>query len=205
MTKVKICGVRTVEHAAAAAQAGADFVGLVFASSRRQVDPGMAKTLSSTVKRSGEAQVVGIFVNESPNTINSLVKRCALDYVQLSGDEDEELIERIEAPVIKTMHVDPKAPPDSLMHAVASTAAELVLLDTAGTGLYGGTGQVFDWSAVPALDRRVLVAGGLHAGNVRQAIDAMDPWGVDVSGGVETDGVKDEEKIREFIRTVKFN
>lgn len=203
MIKVKICGVRTVEHAVVAAEAGADFVGLVFAPSRRQVDQDTAKTLSGAVKRAGDSRLVGVFVNESAETINSLVGTCGLDYVQLSGDESEELIERIEAPVIKAVHVDGNGSHDSLMAAVASTSAELVLLDTAGSGLYGGTGRVFDWSVVPSLERPVLVAGGLHAGNVLEAIEAMDPWGVDVSGGVETDGVKDEAKIKEFIRTVK--
>ena len=203
MTKVKICGVRQVEHAVVAAESGADFIGLVFAPSPRRIDPETGEQLSDAVKRAGGAKVVGVFVNESVETMNALVRRCALDYVQLSGDEPDELIELIDAPVIRTVHVTETLDREALKNRVASIAAELVLLDSARSGLYGGTGQTFEWSRLPATDRPIMVAGGLHSENVLEAIEAMDPWGVDVSGGVETNGVKDEQKIRDFIRTVK--
>jgi phosphoribosylanthranilate isomerase len=203
VTKIKICGVRQVEHAVVAAESGADFVGLVFAPSARRIDPETGEQLSDAVKRAGEAKVVGVFVNESVETMNALVRRCAIDYVQLSGDEPDEVVEQIDASVIRTVHVTETLDRAALQNRVASITAELVLLDSARSGLYGGTGHVFEWSRLPATHRPIMVAGGLHSENVLEAIEAMDPWGVDVSGGVETNGVKDEQKIRDFIRTVK--
>jgi phosphoribosylanthranilate isomerase len=203
VTKVKICGVRQVEHAVIAVETGADFIGLVFAPSPRRIDPETGRGLSDAVKRTGNAKVVGVFVNESAETMNSLVRRCGLDYVQLSGDEPDELIARIDALVIRTVQIRSNLDREALAERVAAIPAELVLVDSARSGLYGGTGQGFEWSRLPAVDRPIMVAGGLHSENVLEAIEAMDAWGVDVSGGVETNGVKDEVKIRDFIRTVK--
>jgi phosphoribosylanthranilate isomerase len=203
VTRVKICGVRQVEHGLAAAAAGADYLGLIFAPTRRLVAPETAAEISRAAKSQGDIKTVGVFVNEDVRVINDRVRGVGLDYVQLSGDEPDEVIGLIDAPVIRVLHVRPDTERDALAQRLAEISSEIVLVDTARAGSYGGTGETFDWSILPSLDRPVLLAGGLHSGNVEAAIAAVSPWGVDVSSGVETDGVKDLEKIAAFVAAVK--
>jgi phosphoribosylanthranilate isomerase len=202
MTHVKICGLRRVEDAAVAVEAGAHLIGLVFAESRRQVDPQTAAEISH-VARAGGAQVVGVFVNEDVERMNRLVRECGLDYIQLSGDETDEVVDALDAPAIRTVHVTPDLDPAILAERIAGSRAALVLLDTARVGTRGGTGETFDWTAIPHLEREILLAGGLHAENVGEAIRRVRPWGVDVSSGVERDGVKDRDRIREFLAAAR--
>jgi phosphoribosylanthranilate isomerase len=203
VTAVKICGVRTEEHAQAAARAGADMIGLVLAPSRRRITPDEAAALSRAAKAAGRVRTVGVFVNESVDRMNELVHACGLDYVQLSGDDPDAVISEIDALVIRVVHVQPDADRQMLGERIDSSPADLVLLDTAGAGTYGGTGCTFDWSLIPPTRKPLLVAGGLTPENVGDAIRAARPWGVDVSGGVETDGMKDSTKIAQFIQAVR--
>jgi phosphoribosylanthranilate isomerase len=203
VTHVKVCGIRHIDHGLAAARAGADFVGLIFAPTRRRVDPETAAEISDAVRREHDIKTVGVFVNEDVRVVNERVRECGLDYVQLSGDEPDDVIGQIDAPVIRVVHVRPDTDPGSLAERISAMPSELVLVDTARAGAYGGTGETFDWSLLPPLDRPVLVAGGLHAGNVGAAIRSMRPWGVDVSSGVETGGEKDLDKIAAFVAAVK--
>jgi phosphoribosylanthranilate isomerase len=200
MTQVKICGLKHTDHALVAADAGATMLGFVFAPSRRRIEPEQAAAIIAEVRRRADVRTAGIFVNETPEEMNRLADLCDLDYVQLSGDEPPEAISDLRRPAIKALHVRPGDSAESLAARAGAITAPIFLLDTAREGSYGGTGESFDWATIPALDRPMLLAGGLHPGNVAEAIQIAHPWGVDVSSGVETDGEKDPAKIREFVR-----
>lgn len=211
MTKVKICGISKKEHAIAAAEAGADFIGMVFAESKRRVTPSQAKDIAEAVKQaSNRVQTVGVFVNTPADEVNHIVAECNLDIVQLSGDESWQYCEDIGKPVIKVFHMQNKSQDDIIQKAIPETDAVvdnlyIVLLDTQVDGVYGGSGKSFDWDLARSISRRypIIVAGGLSPDNVRAAIEKMKPWGVDVSSGVETNGRKDTVKIKKFIDEAK--
>jgi phosphoribosylanthranilate isomerase len=210
-TRVKICGIRDENHALAAIEAGADFIGLVFAPSKRQVSPAKAREIASAVKKSSDAaKVVGVFVNAPSARVNELADFCALDWVQLSGDESWEYCRDVVRPVIKAIRVGRQSPEE--LHAELSTGGKLLpphgfiaLLDSRVEGKYGGTGESFDWISAQQMAKGfpVIIAGGLDPKNVARLIETVAPWGVDVSSGVETGGVKDTAKIRTFIEEVR--
>lgn len=211
MTKVKICGIKDKAHAIAAAEAGADFIGVVFAQSVRQVTPEQARDIVSAVKQaSNTVKTVGVFVNTPAAEINRIANECDLDMVQLSGDESWEYCTDIEKPIIKAIHVQDQSEDDITKSAISGIDIVvdnlyIVLLDTHVEGKYGGTGKSFNWELAQSLSEKypVIVAGGLTPYNVREAIDNLKPWGVDVSSGVETNGVKDTAKIKKFIDEAK--
>jgi phosphoribosylanthranilate isomerase len=210
-TRVKICGIRDKTHALAAVEAGADFIGLVFAPSQRQVSPAKACEIASAVKKSNDtAKVVGVFVNAPSSQVNELADFCALDWVQLSGDESWEYCHEVVRPVIKAIRIDQQSP--EKLYAELSAGSKLLptqgfitLLDSQVEGKYGGTGESFDWKLVQQVAKRfpVIIAGGLDLKNVAKLIERVAPWGVDVSSGVETGGVKDTAKIKAFIEAVR--
>ncbi|MBI2939541.1 MAG: phosphoribosylanthranilate isomerase [Chloroflexi bacterium] len=201
---VKICGIRTLEHALAAAEAGADLVGFVFAPSRRRISPEDALAICRELPR--RVGRVGLFVvgeNESPSTVAEIVGRCALDFAQLCGDEPREVCSALPVPAFKSIRVVGLASlavlPEYRSHVTG------FVLDGFAPGHYGGSGQTFDWSlarAAAAVDR-ILIAGGLTPENVGEAIVQARPWGVDVSSGVETDGQKDAAKIAAFVAAAR--
>ena len=211
MTHIKICGIRDKNHALAAVEAGADFIGLVFAPSKRQVNPAKACEIASAVKKSSDtAKVVGVFVNAPSSQVNELADFCALDWIQLSGDETWEYCRDVVRPVIKAIRVGRQSPEE--LHAELSTGGKLLtqqgfiaLLDSRVEGKYGGTGESFDWTSAQQVAKGfpVIIAGGLDPNNVARLIETVAPWGVDVSSGVETGGVKDTSKIKAFIEAVR--
>jgi phosphoribosylanthranilate isomerase len=203
MTRIKVCGLRRVEDALAAAEAGADMIGFVFAPSRRRIEPDLARDIIGEVRRAHDIRTVGVFVNAAPAEMDRTADLCDLDYVQLSGDESEEVVEQLHHPAIKTIHVEASATSALVAERAGATTAAIVLLDTSVPGLAGGTGEAFDWSVTPVLGRPLLLAGGLNPENVAGAIRQVRPWGVDVSSGVETGGDKDADKIRAFIRAAR--
>lgn len=204
MTSVKICGIRRVEDARAASEAGADFLGFIFVPGmRRYVAPERASEIITAVRDRSDVRAVGVFVNAPVDEMNRVARLAGLDYVQLSGDEPDEIIEALAVPAIQVIHVRGDVPSERLANRAVATPADLVMLDGASAGAYGGTGRPFDWERVPALGRKFLLAGGLHAGNVSAALERIQPWGVDVSSGVEINGEKDRGRIQEFIRVVK--
>ena len=207
---VKICGLRTPEDALVASQAGADFIGLSFVpGTPRRVDVSSAKQIVAAAKTVGPQtpQVVGLFADQPLDEVNETIHACDLDAAQLCGQESLDYCRSVEAQVIKVIHVDVNAgqtATDRLAERVGryTNAGHLVTLDRFMKGIPGGTGQGFDWDVAAQVSQRglrFLLAGGLTPDNVSQAIAHAAPWGVDVSSGVETDRVKDHDKIRQFI------
>jgi phosphoribosylanthranilate isomerase len=204
MTIVKICGLRSVEHALTAVEAGAELLGFIFAPSRRQVGPAEVAAIASAVGR--RASLVGVFVDEAPDRMETIARMCGLDALQLSGDEDERVLRGLPAErvVIKTLRLKGAPAEQGWLRADPSPRLRL-LVDAHVAGRYGGAGVVADWDQAASLARRreIVLAGGLTPDNVAEAIDRVRPWGVDVSSGVETDGVKDVAKIRAFVAAVR--
>lgn len=203
---VKICGLKTLEHARAAVEAGADLLGFVFAPSKRQVTAAQVRPIVEALRaHPGFAAVrtVGVFVNASAAQVNATLDAAGLDIAQLSGDEAPEAAVAISRPLLKALRLDGAAHEQRWLEDEG--AAELLLVDASVVGSYGGAGVLADWSAAAALAkrRRLLLAGGLNPGNVVAALEAVQPFGVDVSSGVETDGVKDSTKIEAFVRAVR--
>ena len=211
MTRVKICGITEEFHALAAVEAGADFIGLVFAPSSRRITPAKAYEIASAVKKnSNTTKVVGIFVNAPQSMVNKVADFCGLDWIQLSGDESWEYCRDVIKPIIKAIPVEQQSPEEiyaklSAGSKLLSTQRFITLLDSQANGKYGGTGLTFDWEIAQQVARRfpVIIAGGLNSENVAQAIEMVAPWGVDVSSGVEVDGIKSPAKIRAFIEAVR--
>jgi phosphoribosylanthranilate isomerase len=211
MTRIKICGIRDKTHALAVVEAGADLIGLVFASSPRQVSPAQAREIAGAVKKSSDAiKVVGVFVNAPSSQVNELADSCALDWVQLSGNESWEYCREVIRPVIKAIRIDQQSPEE--LYAELSAGNKLLpsqefiaLLDSRVEGKYGGTGESFNWNLAQEVAKRfpAIIAGGLDPKNVAKLIKKVAPWGVDVSSGVETGGVKDITKIKAFIKAVR--
>jgi phosphoribosylanthranilate isomerase len=210
LTRVKICGITDVLYARAVAEAGADLIGVVFAPSPRQVTYEKAREIAAAVKKY-DIPAVGVFVNMPATEVNNVASSCELDWVQLSGDETWQYCQQIEKPVIKAVHVSGKWGGDELLthlqngQRVLSSRPPIYLLDTLVDEQYGGTGQVFNWEIArqAAAEFPVIIAGGLNSENVGQVITGLKPWGVDVSSGVESQGVKSVAKIKAFIKAVR--
>ena len=211
MTRIKICGIRERIHALAAAEAGADFIGLVFAPSKRQVTPAQAQELVSFVKeQSDTTAVVGVFVNMPASEVNRIADLCALDWVQLSGDESWEYCCQITKPLIKAIRIGSEHAEEICTHLstrdkVLSSQKHIYLLDSRVKDKYGGTGVTFKWHQMQQVADKfpVIIAGGLTPENVGRAIKTIAPLGVDVSSGVEVRGIKHPVRIRAFIEAVR--
>jgi phosphoribosylanthranilate isomerase len=212
MTYVKICGIKNEEDALGAVEAGADFIGLMFATSPRQVTPATAAKITSALKKNkAKTKAVGVFANERIPTVRKIADTCHLDWVQLSGDESWEYCAEIGRPVIKAIKIISNKPAGSVNkqmndgRKMMDKTKLMFMLDSSTADKYGGTGITFDWNlAKPITEKyQVILAGGLNPGNVGRAIKLIKPWGVDVSTGVETKGVKDMKKIVKFIEAVR--
>lgn len=198
MTKLKLCGLARICDIEAANRLNPEYIGFVFAKkSRRYVDPAQARKLRARLNKG--ISPVGVFVNESPEAIADLVRSAIIDVVQLHGSEDEDFLrklrELVSCPIIKAFSV--KTPQD--VRIACESSADLILLDSGG----GGTGTVFDWNLLEPIRRPWFLAGGLSPENAADAIRRLAPYGVDVSSGIETDGVKDIQKMNDFVRAVR--
>ena len=196
MTRIKICGLFRDEDIAAVNEAQPDYVGFVFAPSRRQVSADLAMRLSRQL--SSAITPAGVFVNPDPGQVAELCQAGIIRMAQLHGQESETDIQRLKnscaIPVIKAIRMD--APVD--LAAWQSSSADYLLLDQGS----GGTGQSFDWRQIPALTRPYFLAGGIDAENLAAAL-ALAPYAIDVSSGVETAGFKDGAKILQMVQLVR--
>ena len=243
--KIKICGISKVETIPAIVEAKPDYMGLVFAPSKRQVTVAQAKTLVDELhkqyeKTYGEATVpmntdtaqdsqdsqdsqvsqdsqefvpgnsnfekiktVGVFVNETVENLLKIAAEVNLDVIQLHGDEDETFIQSLKectnVEVWKAVQVRSAADAEKWI----DTSADILLFDAYHKDERGGTGEVFDWSSLDEFERPFMLAGGMDSTNVARAIRTVRPYGIDISSGIETEGVKDDEKIKAFTNIVR--
>ncbi|HKV45043.1 MAG TPA: phosphoribosylanthranilate isomerase [bacterium] len=200
MVRVKICGIRQLDEALAAVDAGANAIGLNFwRPGRRYVPPEIARAIARALPPF--VARVGVFVDEEPETIRAIAALCGLDALQLHGSESPEFCRQFDRPVIKGVKVRSAQSVDGL----SRYGAAALLLDAHVPGEMGGTGRTFDWSlAVRAKEAGpVILSGGLTPENVDEAIRVAAPYAVDVASGVETDGQKDPAKIRAFVTRVQ--
>ena len=201
-TRIKICGIREALHGVVAADAGADAIGMVFyRDSPRFVTPGAAANVVAILPPFVTS--VGLFVDADEGKIHDTLKTVRLDCLQFHGDETPEFCASFGIPYVRAVAMKPGV--DLLEYAGRFSSARALLLDAHVPGIPGGTGQTFNWSAIPRdLPMPVILSGGLDAENVGPAIKFVRPWAVDVSSGVEaTRGTKDPKKIVEFIRRVQ--
>ena len=198
MTRIKLCGLTRPCDIEWANALMPDYIGFVFAQkSKRYVSPERAKALREGLD--SNIRAVGVFVNEAPEAVADLLNTGVIDMAQLHGGEDEEYIKALrgltDKPLIKAFRVD--GPAD--LEKARRSSADYVLLDNGA----GGTGTAFDWALLKGFDRPYFLAGGLGPGNVRQAIMALDPFAVDVSSGIETNGAKDYMKMTAFVNAAR--
>lgn len=195
--RIKICGLFRREDIEYVNEALPDYIGFVFARSRRQVTAEQAEKLRKNLE-SG-IQTVGVFVNAPMEDAASLLKNGVIDIAQLHGSEDEEYMMRLKAEthcqIIKAIRVETAT---DILRA-QNSPADFLLLDHGA----GGTGESFDWKLIRECRKPYFLAGGIHAGNIKQAMEMGNPFAIDLSSGVETDGVKDKDKILEIVRSVR--
>jgi phosphoribosylanthranilate isomerase len=196
MVKVKLCGLKRPCDIEWANEERPDFIGLVFAGQKRRVSDELAGELRRLLRK--DIPAVGVFVNDMVEHIASLVQQETIQLVQLHGQEDEaymkELRHLVDVPLIKAFSIDTPADIDR----ARASSADYILVDHGA----GGTGQTFDWRLLEALRRECFLAGGLNPDNVAAAV-RLRPYAVDVSSGIETGGVKDRNKMREFMVQVR--
>lgn len=197
MTKIKICGLTGVDDIRFVNEAGPDYVGFVFAKSKRRVSLEEAAFLKSLLAK--EIKAVGVFVNESLDFIKKVCRGNIIDLIQLHGDEDEKYMSDLRAassrPVIKAVRIKNK-------EDVVAAQADYSLFDTYDQDQYGGTGRRFDWELVKGFKKPFFLAGGLNLGNIKRALK-VNPYCLDVSSGAETNGKKDKEKIVKIVNIVR--
>jgi phosphoribosylanthranilate isomerase len=202
MTKVKICGIKTVTDALAAMDAGADFIGFNFYSkSPRYISVGQCRDIMSVMRRYGHIRYVGVFVNSSTEDIRAIMETCGLRLAQLHGDESPEMMNALHGKAFKAFRGIPQE-----INGFAREAAPAFLVDASVKGVYGGSGVTVDWIAASELANNypLLLAGGLTPENVADAVEQVKPWGVDVASGVESaPGKKDLGKMKAFVRAVQ--
>ena len=204
--KVKICGLKTLADARFCAGVGADYLGFIQHSpSPRYIPPDQVKEIKEWIYG---PETVGVFVNLDAETVNVSSETAGFDWVQLHGDESPSYCRRMTRPIIKTLNVRPRAKVRSLSKILVAyeNCVDAFLLDTWDPKLSGGTGKVFDWSVAKALakDFPIILAGGLNPANVKEAIQSVSPWGIDVCSGLEeTPGAKDFDLITSLFESIK--
>lgn len=202
MTRIKICGITRIEDLLAVVHSGADAIGLVFyEQSPRHVNLHQAAQLVAVLPPF--VTLVGLFVNPSAAEVRDVLKVVPLDVLQFHGEEDPVFCAQFGRPYLKAIRV--KAGVNLVQYAADFAGAQGLLLDAFVEGTHGGTGASFDWALIPQnLDLPVILSGGLHAGNVGEAVEQVRPYAVDISSGVEVSkGIKDAAKIAAFINKVR--
>lgn len=197
--KVKICGITDKETAKIACEYGADAIGFVFAKSKREITPDGAKQIIEELPEN--IMKVGVFVNESIEVIQNIAEHCQLTHVQLHGDEENYHIRRLNIPSIKSVGVSSNED----IERAKEYETDFILFDSPKEQFHGGNGKTFSWELLRLnpIEKKCILAGGLHLENITEAIEMVQPYMVDVSSGVETNGKKDIEKIKQFITKAK--
>jgi phosphoribosylanthranilate isomerase len=203
MTRIKICGIRTLSDALTAAEAGADLLGFNFyPKSRRFIEAQGCAEITSVLKKDYPSiRLIGVFVNSPVEEINQIMSLCSLDLAQLHGDETVEMASALDGRAFKAFRGIPVD-----VEQFARIEPPAFLVDASVEGFYGGSGVASDWNGAAKLARRypLLLAGGLNPENVARAVQQVKPWGVDVASGVETGpGHKDADKIKTFVNAVR--
>ena len=203
MTKIKICGIKTLKDALAAIEAGADHLGFNFyPKSVRFVEKQVCAEITAVLKKEyPHIKLVGVFVNSSVEEIKAILDTCSFDLAQLHGDETSEMVKALDGKGFKAFRGVPEN-----MNGFARAAAPALLLDAAVKGVYGGSGVMADWNRAAELAKQypLLLAGGLTPENVAAAVSRVNPWGVDVASGVESaPGEKDAAKMSAFVNAVR--
>lgn len=198
MTRIKLCGLQSLNDVTAANGVQPDYIGFVFAkTSKRFVTPQTAEELRKKLDR--KIAVVGVFVNEPVEIVAALLNKGIIDMAQLHGNESEEYItllrKKTDKKLIKAFSVNEA----KKLQAAYSCSADYILLDSGS----GGTGKIFDWNLLQDFDRPYFLAGGLNITNVSEAVSRLHPYAVDVSSGIETDGRKDDIKMAAFVNAVR--
>lgn len=201
MVRIKICGLRRDEDIEAVNELCPEYVGFVFADSKRKLSEEEALRLKRQLKP--HILTAGVFVNDRRERIVRLCREDVIDLVQLHGDEDPEYMKALQhecrKPVIKAVRVKSARQ----IREAEELPCDYLLLDTYQPSVYGGSGKTFDWSMIPKLSKPYFLAGGLNAGNVQKAMQMCRPYAVDVSSSAETEGWKDKEKMRQIITAVR--
>jgi phosphoribosylanthranilate isomerase len=198
--KVKICGIQDEKIALQALEYGADYLGFIFAKSKRQVS---IETVRKIVEKlPSETVTVGVFVNEKVEIVNEIINKCNLKMVQFHGEETVEYCSSFSIPVIKAFQIHSN---EDIKRAIEFNVDYLLFDSPAGPMYRGGNGITFDWGLIENLGNKdnVILAGGLNSKNIENAIKIARPQIVDISSGVETNGVKDPSKIKTFIKKAK--
>jgi phosphoribosylanthranilate isomerase len=211
MTKIKICGIKTLSDALSAIEAGADYLGFNFyPKSVRFIEADACAKITAALKQAHPAiKLVGVFVNSSADEVQHILETCSLDLAQLHGDETPEMVAAFNGRAFKAIRLSADSVTDARMATdfadLRRGLAPAFLVDAAVKGVYGGSGAIADWSAAAELAKRVplLLAGGLNPDNVAAAVRQVKPWGVDVASGVEAGpGSKDPGKMKAFVKAV---
>jgi len=203
MTKIKICGIKTINDALAAINAGADYLGFNFyPKSVRFIEKDACAEITSMLKKEySHIKLVGVFVNSSVEDVNDILNTCSLDLAQLHGDETVEMLNQLDGKAFKAFRGIPAD-----VNGFARNDSPAFLIDASVKGLYGGSGVTADWSGAAELAKKypLLLAGGLTAENVSDAVGRVKPWGVDVASGVESaSGEKDAAKLSAFVKKIR--
>ncbi len=202
MTKIKICGIKTVTDALAAIEAGADLIGFNFyPKSPRYITVGQCRDIMTVMRKYGHITYVGVFVNASVEVIRATMETCGLSLAQLHGDETPEMMSELDGKAFKAFRGIPES-----VDGFARSESPAFLVDASVKDLYGGSGVTADWNGAAELAKKypLLLAGGLTPENVAEAVSRVKPWGVDVASGVESaPGEKDARKMKAFVRAVR--
>lgn len=219
MTKIKICGIKTLKDALAAIDSGADYLGFNFyPRSVRFIEKSACAEITSALKREHpQVKLVGVFVNSSVEEIKDILQTCSLDLAQLHGDETLDMLSALNGKAFKAIRLSASSSAaesvypflqsvPNIRYPLRQSALPVLLIDAAVKGIYGGSGVTADWAAAAKLAKQypLLLAGGLTPENVADAVRQVQPWGVDVASGVESaPGEKDAGKMVEFVKNVR--
>lgn len=202
MTQVKICGIKNLNDALAAMDAGADMIGFNFYSkSPRHIEADRSRDIMSVMRRYGDITYVGVFVNSPMEVIRATMETCGLDLAQLHGDETPEMLNELDGKAFKAFRGIPES-----VDGFARSKPPAFLIDASVKGVYGGSGVTADWAGAAELAKKypLLLAGGLTPENVAEAVSRVKPWGVDVASGVESGpGEKDAGRMKAFVQAVR--